>query len=75
MLLRQRSAALSIARVVCFCQPIAVMISSSVVPPSRLSISITWLDLLPSRGAPAFVAALGAFGGNGVPESTAAAAG
>jgi hypothetical protein len=29
------------------------MISSSVVPPSRLSIEITWLVLLPSRGAPA----------------------
>jgi hypothetical protein len=32
---------------------LAVMISSSVVPPSRLSIAITWLVLLPSRGAPA----------------------
>ena len=53
--------ALSMARVVCFCQPIAVMISSSVVSPSRLSIAITWLVLLPSRGAPAFVAATGAF--------------
>ncbi len=33
--------ALSMARVVCFCQPMAVIISSSVVPPSRLSIAIT----------------------------------
>src|ERR1700719_5291587 len=53
--------ALSIARVVGFCQPIAVMISSSVVPPSRLSIAITWLVLLPSRGVPAFAAATGVF--------------
>ena len=53
--------ALSIARVVCFCHPIAVIISSRVVPPSRLSIAITWLVLLPSRGALAFVAATGAF--------------
>ena len=30
------------------------MISSSVVPPSRFSISITWLILLPSRGVPGF---------------------
>src|SRR5579863_1403419 len=51
------------ARVVCFSQPILVMISSKVVPPSRLSIAITWLVLLPSRGAPAsfVVAATGAF--------------
>src|SRR5580700_6375569 len=51
------------ARVVCFNQPIAVMISSSVVPPSRLSIAITLLVLLPSRGAPASfgVVAAGAF--------------
>src|SRR5207237_7262453 len=53
--------ALSRALVVCFCQNIAVIISSSVVPPSRLSIAITWLVLLPSRGTLGFVAALGAF--------------
>jgi hypothetical protein len=49
------------ARVVCFCHPMAVMISSSVVPPSRFSIAITWLVLLSARGMPAFVAGLGAF--------------
>src|ERR1700733_1175930 len=49
------------ARVVFFCQPIAAIISSSVAPPSRLSIAITWLVLLPSRGAPAFVATTGVF--------------
>jgi hypothetical protein len=47
--------------VVCFNQPMAVMISSSVVPPSRRSIAITWLVLLPARGALASVAAAGAF--------------
>lgn len=54
--------ALSMARVVCFCQPIALIISASVVPPSRLSIAITWLLLLPSRGPPVsfVVAAAGA---------------
>src|ERR1019366_4599260 len=51
------------ALVVCFNHPMALMISSSVVPPGRLSIAITWLVLLPSRGAPASfaVGATGAF--------------
>src|SRR5580700_4899228 len=50
------------ALVVCFNQPIWVMISSSVVPPSRLSIAITWAVLLFSLGAPTSfaVAAAGA---------------
>jgi hypothetical protein len=52
--------ALSMTRVVCFCQPIAVMIAFSVTPPSRLSMAITWLVLLPSRGAPSW-SVLGAF--------------
>ena len=40
------------------------MISSKVVPPSRFSISITWLILLFSRGVPMFaiLAAAGAIG-------------
>src|ERR1041385_4164229 len=52
--------ALSMARMVCFCQPMAVIISSSVVPPLSLSIAITWLVLLSGRGTLAFVAPLGA---------------
>jgi hypothetical protein len=54
--------ALSMARVVCFSQPISVMISSSVVPPSRLSISITRLVLLSARGAFTTSSPVGAFG-------------
>jgi hypothetical protein len=53
--------ALNMARVVCFSQPMALMISSRVVPPSAFSMAITWLVLLPSRGVPGSVAALGAF--------------
>ena len=64
VLLLSAPPALSMARVVCFCHFIVAMISSSVVPPSRRSIAITWLILLPSRGAAVFAtaAAAGAFG-------------
>jgi hypothetical protein len=48
-------------RVVCCCQPISLMISSSVAPPSRLSIAITRAVLLSSRGALALVSPVGTF--------------
>ena len=57
--------ALSIALVVCLSQPMAVIISSRVVPPSHFSMAITWLVLLPSCGVPGSVAVLGAFSAHG----------